>query len=181
MKRFAGVIVFLLIARGAVCQDDGPTSVLLKYADAAKNSDAVAISSLMHPEALKRAREAFDNAFQGENRERARTDLLPMFAVSTYEQFADLSDSEVFRRLTETVYHATPPELIEAMTGSKSEVVGQVEQNDEVFITYTLTVAIRGQSISQRVIQRLKKHDGEWLLMLPASSEASIAAIGAQY
>lgn len=181
MKHLASIFALILVGGYALSQEvTGPASAMLEYAEASKSFDAARIASLMHPEALQRARESFESAFRGENSDRARAHLLPIFSVSTYDEFVGLSDVEAFRRLNESVSRADP-ELVEIMATAEYEVIGQVQRGDEVFLTYVFTVTLEGRPISQEVVQRLKQHQGEWLLMLPASSEATIAAIEAQY
>ena len=180
MKRLLTVAVLVLVASYAMGQGSTPESTMVSYADAAKSWDVGRMANLMHPEALRRFREAFDGAFLGENASRARTDLLPLFAVSTYEDYAALSNVEVFQRLTETVSRAAPG-LKEIMAGSEYEIVSQAQRGEEVLLTYVLAITVEGRVVRQEVEQALKQHEGKWLLMLPADGEATIARIAAQY
>ena len=176
------VSVFLFAGSGYALAQGGadPEAAMLSYADATRSFDAERISRLMHPEALQRFRDTFDGAFLGENSDRARADLLPMFSVSTYDEFQALSNTEVFQQLSETIFRVVP-ELSVMMADSEYEPIGIVTRDDEVYLTYVLTVSLEGRSVSQEIVQRLKQHEGEWFLMLPPKSEATIAAIEAQY
>lgn len=172
---------FVLVASYAMAQAGStPESAMRSYADAVKAWDVGRIAKLMHPEALQRFRGAFDGAFLGENGGRAKNDLLPLFAVSTYEEFAALSDVEAYQRLTETISRAAPG-LKEMMAGTQYELVSKSQQGDQVSVTYILGVPVQGQLVKQEIVQGLKQHEGEWRLMLPADGEATIARIDAQY
>ena len=153
---------------------------MLSYSEAVKSWDTERIAKLMHPEALQRFREAFNAAFLVDNGTRARTDLLPLFAASTYEEYAALSNAEAYQRLTDTVARSTP-QLLEIMAGTEYEIIGQVPRGDEVFVTYVLAIPVEGRIVKKQVVQSLKQHEGQWLLMLPPDGETTIARIDAQY
>ena len=180
MKNLALLIVLAVGGYALAQENAGPEAAMLRYADAAKSFDAERIARLMHPEALQRFRDAFDAALLGENGDRARTELLPLFAVSTYDEFQALSNVEAFQRLNEAVSRAAP-ELAAVMANSEYEIIGTAQRGDEVFLTYVLTVAIEGRPVKREAAQRLKQHDGEWLLMLPPNGEATIAGLEARY
>jgi len=181
MKRLVAVIVLCIATSYASGQvDSSPASAMLSYADAVKSWDTERMATLMHPEALQRFREAFNAAFLGENGTRARTDLLPLFAASTYEDYAALSNAEAYQRLTETVTRSTP-QLIEIMAGTEYEIIGQTQKGDEVFVTYVLAIPVEGRIVKKQVVQSLKRHEDKWLLMLPPDGETTIAQIDARY
>ena len=48
-------------------------------------------------------------------------------------------------------------------------------------MTYNLGMTVNGKAITTQVVQKLKLYDGKWLLMLPSTAEASIAAIEARF
>ncbi len=67
------------------------------------------------------------------------------------------------------------------MANSDYELTGEATHGDEVIITYILTLQIKGQKLSKEAVQRLKQHEGKWLLMLPPDGEATILRIEAAY
>jgi len=181
MKRLVTAAVLVLVASYAMAQGGStPESAMRSYADAVKSWDVGRMARLMHPEALQKFRGAFDGAFRGESASRAKNDLLPLFAVATYEEFAALSDVEAYQRLTETVSRAAPG-LKEMMAGSQYEFVSQSQKDDQVYVIYLLGVPVEGRLVQKQVVQALKQHEGEWRLLLPADGEATIAGIDAQY
>jgi hypothetical protein len=181
MKYVIALVILAFPGSSAFTQGNtGPANAMLSYADAAKSWDAERITQLMHPEALRQARAAFDGALLGENQARARTELLPMFSVATYEEFSKLSDFEVFQRLNEAVA-TSAPEILDLMAGARYEIIAETERGDEVILNYVLIINANGQEIRQDVVQRLKQHEGDWLLLLPATAASTIAGIEARY
>ena len=181
MKKMALLILIVATCTQALAEEvSGPETAMLKYADAAKSFDAERITQLMHPEALQKFRVAFNDAMDGENGTRAQAELLPLFAVSTFEAYKDLSNEEAFKRLNETVSRGSS-ELTAAMGDSEYEIIGRVQEGEEVVLAYALTVTIKGQRLRQEVVQRLKQHNGVWLLLLPTSADASLAGLEARY
>lgn len=182
MKHIVTLVFLALLGSTAWSQvDTGPEAALLAYTEASKSFDTQRMAGLMHPEALQAFREAFDGAFRGDNADRAKADLLPIFAVGSYEEYTALSDMEAFRRLTEALATAVDPAVLDIMATADYEVAGQVEDGDEVLVTYYMMIEIEGETIREEVVQRLKQHDGRWLLMLSPDSAATIAGIQAAY
>jgi hypothetical protein len=56
-----------------------------------------------------------------------------------------------------------------------------VFKNELSYITYTLGLNIEGRYVNKDVVQKLKLHNGKWLLLLPPNGEATIAGIEARY
>ena len=174
------IIVAFFCAQAYSQENASPDNVMSSYARAVNAWDVDSMSDLMHPDELKRLREAFNNAFSGDKSESARAALLPLLSAKTYSEFQNLSDREVYRRMVEYIEKLSP-ELLTVMASAKYEITGQQQSNDEVIVQYRLTMNVEGQSISQDAVQRVKQHEGSWFLMLPPESEATIAGIDAQF
>ena len=138
------------------------------------------MTALMHPDALKRFRTTIDAALRGSKKDLAATELLPLFSVTSAEDFAQLTDVEVYKRLNDTIAR-TAPGLVDMMSKAKFEMLGSFLKDDLAYVNYNLVITVDGKAISTQVVQTLKMHDGKWLLMLPSKSEASIAGIEARF
>ena len=103
-----------------------------------------------------------------------------MFSVTAAAEFAQLSDVEAYKRLNDTIKESSP-ELIDMMSDATFEVVGSFLKDGLAYVTYNLEVTVNGKAVSTQVVQKLKLHDGNWLLMLPSTAEASIAGIEARF
>ena len=158
----------------------GAASAITRYFDAIKTYDTAIIANMMHPQALGQFRTTINKALQGEKSDLAKMELLPLFSVASIEEYMQLSDAEAYKRLNDVVAKAQP-QLIDLMKSSNFEVVSESTKEDLVYITYSLTLTIEGQTISQDAVQKLKEHDGQWLLMLPSDGEATIAGIENRY
>lgn len=181
MRILLPIVVWLLGASAAVAQSvPGAEAALLKYAEATKSYNTSVMASLMHPEALARFRSAIDGALKGPKGDAAKADLLPIFAVSTVDDYFKLSDVEAYKRLNDTIASASP-KLIGLMASAKYEIVGSLLKDDVAHVTYNLKMNIDGQVVNTPVVQSLKQHNDTWLLMLPPTSEAAVAGIQAQF
>jgi hypothetical protein len=48
-------------------------------------------------------------------------------------------------------------------------------------VTYNLKMTVEGTPVSSHVVQTLKSHNGQWLLLLPSTADATIAGIEARF
>jgi hypothetical protein len=180
--RTIAVLILLSAASwqaSAQAQPDAEAA-LLDYAEATKSYNTQQMSGFMHPEALMRVRATVDAALRGSKKDVAATELLPLFSVTSVEDFAQLSDVEVYKRLNDTVAKSAPM-LVAAMSSAAFETVGSFLKDDLAYVTYNLKLTVDGKAINTQVVQTLKMHDGKWLLMLPSTAEASIAGIEARF
>jgi hypothetical protein len=157
-----------------------PEKAMSVYCDAMRSYDTSAMANLMHPDALSRFRAVFDSAFNGARKVEARKQLLPLFSVNSYEEFSKLGNADAFQMLNKNIASMSP-ELVSIMKESSCEIIGSIPKGDEVLITYTLGMTIKGQKVSKDVVQRLKKLNNKWLLMLPPTAEETIAGIEAEF
>ena len=151
-----------------------------KYYESVKVYDTVSMSNLMHPQALKKFRTTITNALMGNKKELAKRELLPLFSVRNLSQYNMLTDKAAYKRLNDVIAKAQPKTLT-FMKSSQFEIVNVAHKNDLAYVSYTLTMNINGLSASKDIVQRLKLHDGNWLLLLPPDGEAAIAGIKARF
>jgi hypothetical protein len=86
----------------------------------------------------------------------------------------------MFKRLSDSVARAAP-QVIELMAKSEFEILGTVVTGEIADVTYNMTINVEGQSVKQEIVQKLKPSNGRWMLLLPATSEATIANIESRY
>ena len=100
MKRLLTVSICLLVSCFAFAQDkSGAEAALTKFVEATKAYDTARMASSMHPEALQRFRAVIETALKSGKADLAKAELLPLFSVSSVEDFSKLSDVEMFKRL----------------------------------------------------------------------------------
>jgi hypothetical protein len=179
-KWLQALICGLLVSQAQAQAAPDPEATLLAYTEATRVYDPALMTRFMHPEALRQFRTTIDAALAGPKSGAAKAELLPLFAVQTVEEFRALSDFDAFMRMNETVSKASP-ELMQLISTARYEIVGTVHKDGLAYVTYMLTIVVDGKSVSSQVVQTLKPHDDQWLLMLPASAGAAVAKIEARY
>ena len=181
MNRLTVLVVCLLASFSAAAQRSSDVeAAFTRYAAATKTYDTAAMTALMHPDALRRFRTTIDAALAGPKRDQAKKELLPLFAVTTVAAFSALSDAEAYRVMNETVAKGSP-ELINMMSKSTYDLVGSFIKDGVAYVTYNLKMTVEGVPFTNQVTQTLKMHNGKWLLMLPATADATIAGIEARF
>jgi homoserine acetyltransferase len=177
--------IYLLILLCSFCsnsqaEDANVEKTLNKYFDAVKDYDVAKMSELMHPFALERFREVFDKAFHGSKKEEAIQNLLPLFGVEDLSKFEAMNNIEAFERMNKFVARSSP-DLIEMLKQSKVSIVTSSIKDDTAYVVYELSLSVGEKSVTQEVVQKLRKSNDEWLLLLPATAEATIVNINAEY
>jgi len=177
-----GVSICLLFSCLAVAQDPSAAAeaAMARFVDATRAYDTARMASSMHPEALQRFRTVIEGALRSGKADMAKVELLPLFSVSSVEDFSKLSDVEIFKRLSDSVAKAAP-QVIELMAKSEFEILGTVVTGDIADVTYNMTINVEGQSVKQEIVQKLKPSNGQWMLLLPATSESTINNIESRY
>ncbi|MEO1543510.1 MAG: hypothetical protein AAFR75_05755 [Pseudomonadota bacterium] len=176
------VLITLGLLSGHVCAQERADAqlALLAYFEATRTYDTVTMSSMMHPKALYRFRNTINLALRGPNSEAAESTLLPLFAVNSVSEFEALSDVEAYQRLNDVIASSVP-ELIAMMRDASMEIVGETHRESIVYVTYVMKMKIEGEEIEVEVVQKLKQHDGVWMLLLPSKADATIAGIEAEF
>jgi hypothetical protein len=181
LKKLIGVSLCLLVSFLAIAQDkSGADAALTKFVEATRAYDTARMASSMHPEALQRFRAVIEAALKSGSADLAKAELLPLFSVSSVEDFAKLSDVEMFKRLSESVAKAAP-QVIELMAKSEFEILSTVVTGEIADVTYNMTITVEGQKVEQEIVQKLKPYNGQWMLLLPATAETTIANFESRY
>ena len=177
-----GVVSFLLIAAPFVHAQSEPAAeaALKEYGLALKAYDTRKMADMMHPEAVQLMRATMLKAFHGSNKDAAAAQLLPLFSVASVAEFEKLPSSEIYKRLNDYVGKASP-DLLTMMSSSSYEIVGSVLKEGLAYVTYNLKISTKGKDFGSQEVQKLKLHEGKWMLLLPTSSEQSIKAIETQF
>ncbi len=178
-------ILFFTISLTITCllqaaDTSGPKTAILKYFEASKIYDTTLMANMMHPEALHKFRKSITTALNGNQSELAKKELLPLFNTSSMSSYLSLSDREAFKRLNDVIA-SSQPDLIDLMKIAKFEIVSEVMRNELVYVTYTLSLSIDGRNTTKDIVQKLKKSKEQWLLLLPADGDATIAGIESRY
>lgn len=181
MKKLLSVALCLLISCLAFAQDKaGAEAAMTRFVAATQAYDTARMASSMHPEALQRFRAVIEAALESGKGELAKAELLPLFSVSSVDDFSKLSDVEMFKRLSDSVAQAAP-QVIELMAQSEFEILGTEMTGEIAEVTYAMTIKVEGQGVRQEIVQKLKPSNGQWMLLLPATSESTIANIESRY
>ncbi len=176
----AALLLLVFPQLGLSADNPTPELTLETYFAATRDWDAARISNMIHPEALSQFRQTFDRAFSGSKKSLALEELLPLFTLSTVEEYDELSDREIYQRLNETIAQSQP-QIVKMMASSQFEIVGKFAEGDVTYVTYILGIDVDGRLVEQEVVQKLKKYQGSWYLLLPSTAAASIAAIESRY
>ena len=150
------------------------------YIQALKNCDTRAMADLMHPDALKRFRSIIDSALTGPKSKLAEEELLPLFRVKSLPDYYSLSDREAYYNMNEVIA-ASAPELIDMMKNAQINIISLNNQDELIYVIYSLGLEVKGQEVSKEVVQKMKLHDEQWMLMLSAEAAATVARINARY
>jgi hypothetical protein len=181
INRGVALVVFL-VAPWQVLAQTPPDyeSAFIEYAQVTKSYDTQKMSEFMHPEALRRFRSVMEAALHGPRAAQAEAELMPLFSMSSAAEFAKVTDLEAYRRMNDTIKKSSP-ELVEMMSTSTYKIVGSFVKDKVAYVTYDLAITVKGKGVRSQVVQKLKQHEGKWLLLLPSTAEASIAGIEARF
>ncbi|KJZ10851.1 hypothetical protein TW85_19225 [Marinomonas sp. S3726] len=181
MKYCYFLILGLLISMTTQASDKTDVERIFdQYFDAVKAYDISIMSSLMHPEALSQFRRPFTEAFNGKKSEQAKKELFPLFNVTNIEQYDKMTNIETYQELNNFFVKAQP-EIVILMKDSEFKLLDINLKNDAAYVTYKLSMNYQGSLINKDAVQKFKLHEGNWMLMLAADGEATIAGIDAKY
>lgn len=181
MKYCYCLILGLLIAMTTQASDKTDVErIFYQYFDSVKVYDISMMSSLMHPEALAQFRRPFTEAFNGKKSEQAKKELFPLFNVTNIEQYDKMTNVAAYEELNNFIVK-TQPEIVILMKDTEFKPIDINVKNDVAYVTYILSMNYQGSLINKDSIQKFKLHEGNWMLMLAADGEATIAGIDAQY
>jgi hypothetical protein len=151
------------------------------YFDAVKVFDTATMANAMHPEAMAQFKDVMDFALlRGPKSAQAQIDLFPILEIASEDAYQQLSGKDIFAKLM-GLAAKTQPMLLEVMKDASFSIVSSRIEGDIAFVDFTAAITINGQATHQASMQRLKQHNGEWLLLLPPETEATITALSARY
>ena len=176
------ILIFgLLCASLSTANDiDLASETMNQYINALKTYDTGVMTDLMHPDALTRFRSTINNALNGPKSKLALKELLPLFKASSAEEYYSLSDKEAYRNMNDVVA-ASAPYLVEMMADARIKVISLNRQNELIYIIYSLGLEVQGQEINKEVVQKMKLYEDQWMLLLSAESDATVARINERY
>ena len=79
------------------------------------------------------------------------------------------------------VIAASAPELIDMMKNAQINIISLNNQDELIYVIYSLGLEVKGQEVSKEVVQKMKLHNEQWMLMLSAEAAATAARINARY
>lgn len=174
-------LLFVVLSTNVYAENTSDAKkVILRYLEAVKIYDTTIMSDLMHPEALKQFKDVFESALSGSNSDLAKSEILPVFGANTVEEFRQLDDMAAYKKFNDFAKNSRP-ELLELMHKSQFKVVTENIHGDIAYFTYELALNINGKVVRTEAVQKLKQHNGRWMLLLSAEAEASAAGIAARY
>lgn len=176
------VLFFILFSKSPLFADQTSDAkiVLSKYFESLNAYDTSLMSDLMHPEALFQFKDVFNKALDSPKSELAKSQILPLFRVNTTDEFKKLSNRDAYKAFNDLVVNAQP-EIRRIMNQAQFAIVTTDIKNDLAYFTYRMSLNINGETINKNVVQKLKLHDGHWMLLLAEDAETSIAMISAKY
>ncbi|MGZ0079070.1 hypothetical protein [Methylomonas sp. YC3] len=174
------LLTAVLVCGGAAADNSEINQAMHQYATALGAYNTRLMTDLMHPEALSTFRNTFDAALKGPKSSQAERELLPLFGVSTMNDYRRLTNKEAYQRLNDVIARGQP-NLVQMMRSSRLDILDTSLKGDVAYVVYSLKVSIQGRDVSKDVVQKLKKHDGKWMLLLPPTAEATIEGIHAEF
>lgn len=179
-KRYLLIFTLLFSASSFADYEADINSAMASYFDAVKVYDTQRMAALIHPLALERFRASFDAALLGAKSEQAKSELIPLLSLNSISEYMNISNQEAFKRLNDGVAEQAP-ELIAMMQKAEFEIISTTLKDETAYVIYDLGLMINGQYISQEVVQKLKRNEQTWLLLLPSTAEAAIAKVETRF
>lgn len=175
MRPITAILGALLLAPAlALAQAPAPHEVLLRSSAAAKAGDWPAYASHMHPEALAGVRAMFIPIVEADTTGKVAQTF---FGGSSTDELKKATDAELFARLFAGLSKSIPA-FAEALASSEMQVVGSLpEPPDLVHVVYRFRARAEQMGIQRTQVASLKKHGGDWKLMLTGSIEGLAARL----
>jgi hypothetical protein len=170
-KLFALVASIVMISAAAFGQGSGPESVARRYGEALKLKDWVGAAALMHPDALSRLKQLIRPLVT----ERPVDLGNRIFKVRATSEFEALSEPEVFERLMVSL-SGDSASVMPTLVSAETTPIGQIKEGSDV-VHVVLRVRSSGKTIvsSDVAVRTVRRHRGEWRLMLPGNLEGLIS------
>jgi len=171
------VFAYLCIFTGIVAHAQGtqtPEEVAKASMDFTSKGDWSSYAKLMHPEALTQAKRLFQPLVAADK----SGELLELFfGVKTVKQFDALSDAGVFEALMINITKNIPG-FTDALKTVDFKLVGSVLEGEElVHVVYRTGAQVKGINFSNTSVMTLRRHQGQWRLILDSNLEGLAASI----
>ena len=164
----------LLAAPAETGQVQGAAEVAAKGMEAVRAADWAGFTKLMHPEALAAAKKMFEPIVVADTTAEMRR---AFFGVETVEQFTALSDAQAFEALMANLTKNIPG-FAEALTGARFETIGVLPEGSELaHVVYRGDVQAEGIAVSKTAVVTLRRHGGEWRMLLSGNIEGLAARL----
>jgi hypothetical protein len=183
IRRIIPALAALLVClpETLLAQDEFPPSspegAVMSYIEAMKEGDLVRMGKMMHPEALATFRAMMQPVVDlAEKTEGGASEMLQLFdGVTSVAQLRKLDDAKFFTSFYKGMA-ALQPDLLDALKGSETEVLGHImEGDDTAHVIYRLSTT--GSSAKQTEVVSLQKTKTGWGVMLTGEFEGLADAL----
>lgn len=182
-RHLAALLAFLLVIPPTLSAQqefaaNSPEAATIAYMDAMTAGELDRMSGLMHPEALASFRgmlqpvvELADSGAEGTN------EMLQMFeGVTSLAQLRKLSDAKFFSSFFAGIT-ALQPDLLEVLKDAETEVLGHVEEGDDLaHVVYRMVLNI-GTTMHKTEVVSLRRTKGGWGVLLSGEIEGMAESI----
>ncbi len=178
-KRLFFVLAYLctFTGIGAYAQTQTPEDAAKASMDYTSKGDWSAYAKMMHPEALAELRRMFQPLVAGD---KSGEIAEIFFGVKTAKQFDALSDVGVFEALMINITKNIPG-FTDALKTVDFKIVGTVTEGEELaHVVYRGDAKVGGINISNTTVMTLRRHQGQWRLILDSNIEGLAATISAK-
>jgi hypothetical protein len=179
--------LFLLLSlSGAAAQPAKPAappaapsaeSVVQIYLEALKAGDFQKSAELMHPEALEKFRSLLIPLAEASAGEEGEDNLLSLFkGVSDVAALKKLSPAAFFTAFFNGLTEMSPG-LKDALASGNMTVIGSVPEGDTLHVVCRTSVKVEELSIAKMEVMSLKRHEGNWRVLLSGEMEGLAQAL----
>ncbi len=179
MKNIITIIILFSINFNVFAQVDAK-DFAQKYLSIIKHSDVEEMTRLMHPDALNKFKYFVLQTFNDSKKKQAKSDLFPIFKVSSLKELKALDASKFYNRFNAWIYK-TQPRLVSMMRGANTKVIGVVNEKEFAHVLYRLSLNINCKTIDKLAVISLKKHGDNWRSLLTQDAETSAMGLKNRY
>lgn len=181
-------LLLLLSLSGAFAQTAKPApapapaapsaeSVVQSYLETLKSGDFQKSAELMHPEALEKFRSLLIPLVEAAADAKAEESLLPLFkGVSDVAALKKLSPAGFFAAFFNGIAEVNPM-IKDALASGNMTVLGSVPEGDVLHVVCRTSVKVEELSIAKMEVMSLKRHEGNWRVLLSGEMEGLAQAL----
>ena len=181
MKRLV-IVAVLIVLRLSVNAESVPASpaaspeaVVKQMFSVSREADWPGYVKLMHPEALAEFKKMFREIVATEVGKELGT---LFFDTKSADEYDAVESAVLFERFMKNL-SVKVPQFGEALKTAEGSVVGSVPEGaDLVHVVYRSSASAEGIAISRVNAVTLRKHQGEWRLLLTGNIEGIAARLG---